>query len=110
MFKIILKCAAIGAFIVPVLVLADTTIAQPVKQVLYDGNADYAYFIGQAGWTTTNNSCSPYYAQIPASVTQRTKLLSVIMTAYAMGKKVQFSGTCDSNPSYFDVTYVTISD
>jgi hypothetical protein len=36
---------ALGAFVAPAIAPADSTIAQPITRVLYNGNSDYVYYI-----------------------------------------------------------------
>ena len=70
---------------------AEYTIAQSIKQVLYNASADYQFFTGTSGWGAP--SCNSYYVQITNGVPNRDKLLAIVLTAYAAGKKVQFQGT-----------------
>jgi hypothetical protein len=87
--------------------LADSTNSQPISQVLYNGTADYLFVIGTGSWVASG--CSAYYIQITPSVGGANKILSIAMAAYAMGKNVQFYGTCDAQAGYFDAYYIVVS-
>jgi hypothetical protein len=87
---------------------ADQTNTQLITHVLYNGTADYAFFIGTGPWAATG--CSAFYAQLPNTQPGKKELLAIIMTAYSLGKRVSFQGSCNSNPTYFDIFYVTVSD
>jgi hypothetical protein len=99
---------SLTAALAPVIAHADSTIAQPITRVPYNGNADYAYFVGAAGWGA--NGCNSYYVQITNGVPGRDKLLAIALAAHAAGKRVQFEGSCDSSPSYFDAYYIIVTD
>jgi len=86
---------------------ADQTNAQPLTQVLYNGSSDYIFFIGTGSWTAT--SCNAYYVQVLPNLLGKDKLIAIALEAYALGKSVQFQGTCDSQSGYFDATYIIVS-
>ena len=96
--------------IAPLVASADeVTVTQPIVELRYNGSADYAFFIGPAGWAAP--SCpTAYYAQIPASQAGRDKLLALVMAAYLAGKRVAFQGLCGSVAGYFNVSYVIVMD
>lgn len=106
-----IKCTCIAATLLGTLgavpAFADQTNAQPITQVLYNGTSDYTFFIGTGSWTATG--CSAYYAQVLPNLLGKDKLIAIALEAYALGKQVQFQGTCDSQAGYFDVTYITVS-
>jgi hypothetical protein len=84
------------------------TNTQLITNFLYSGDWDFAFFVGQGPWVATG--CSATYAQISNTQPGKDKLLAVVMMAYASGKRVTFQGTCNVNPTYFDITYVTVTD
>ena len=86
---------------------ADATNSQLISQVLYNGSADYLFFIGTGNWVAAG--CNAYYVQVLSTVTGANKILSIALTAYALGKNVQFYGSCDSQAGYFDATYIVVS-
>jgi hypothetical protein len=100
------KCLALMAAIITFPALAENTISQPISQFLYDGSADYAYFIGLGSWGT---SCNATYVQITTGVPFRDKLFAAALAAYAAGKTVTFQGTCSTQTGYFNATYITVS-
>ena len=87
-------CACLtGLFALPT--FADQTITQSITQVRYDGVADYLYFIGSTNWIATG--CNPYYVDVTVGVAGRDKILAIAPAAFAVGKTVQFLGTCNPN-------------
>jgi hypothetical protein len=97
--------ALLGA-IISLPALAENTNSQQISQFLYDGSADYAYFIGLGSWGT---SCNATYVQITAGVPFKDKLFAAALAAYAAGKTVTFQGTCSTQTGYFNATYITVS-
>ena len=89
--KFLVGCALL---IAPLAASADeVTVTQPIVELRYNGSADYAFFIGPAGWAAP--SCpTAYYAQLPASQAGRDKLLAQMTVAYMAGKRVTFYGLC----------------
>jgi hypothetical protein len=103
--------ATVAAFAALCAAFAHATIqsnTQLITHILYNGSIDFAFFIGTGPWTA--QGCSSTYAQIHSNVPGKDKLLAVAMMAYASGKKVSFYGDCNTNPAYFDVMYITVSD
>jgi hypothetical protein len=98
---------AILAMVGPV--FAGTTNAQIITHVLYDGDADYAYFVGQSSWTTPEG-CSSYYATLAGTQPGKEKLLAIVLAAHAAGRRVSFRGDCTGHPNYLHLTYVTVTD
>ena len=91
----------------PSLVLAESTISQPISRVLYDGAADYLYFVGSNAWGSP--SCpNATYIQVTASVPGRKQIFAAALAAHAAGKVVRFQGVCNSNTNYFDATYIDV--
>jgi hypothetical protein len=103
-----LKVAAVLAAVAMPLHAAQTNV-QLITHVLYDGNTDYAYFVGQGVWVS--QGCSSFYATIPGTQPGKQQLLALATAAYAAGKRVSFYGECQANnPNYFHVTYITVQD
>lgn len=95
------------AILLPSWVLGESTISQPITNVIYDGAADYLYVVGNAAWGAP--SCATaYYVQVTATVPGRKQLLAAVLAAHTAGKTVYFQGSCNSNGNYFDATYIVI--
>jgi hypothetical protein len=86
---------------------ADQTNSQPIAQVLYNGSVDYLFIVGSSSWVAT--SCNATYIQILPGVSGKDKMMAIALAAYMAGKSVQFQGTCDATPGYFDATYITVT-
>lgn len=99
--------ASLGA-LAPVAAQADSTITQTISRLLYNGSADYTFVVGPSGWGASG--CNAYYVQITSAVPGRDKLLAIILAAHVAGRRVQFQGACNPDPTYFDATYVIVSD
>jgi len=85
----------------------EVTIEQPIAELRYNADADYAFFIGAARWGAP--SCpNAYAAQVPASLAGRKQLLALAMAAKLSGAKVSFQGNCASDPFYFNVNYIVV--
>lgn len=84
------------------------TITQPILQLRYNGDADYAFFVGAARWGAP--SCpNAQYAQVAASVAGRKQLLAIALAAKLAGARVNFQGICNAgNPDYFNVNYIVV--
>lgn len=93
---------------------ADHTNFASVRQMNYDGNADYTYFLADNGWEVKNADgsilCSPTYVQVKNNVPGRDKILSMGLAAYMANKQVQFHGTCTEGASYFHAHYIIIGN
>lgn len=85
----------------------EVTIEQPIVELRYNANADYAFFVGASTWGAP--SCpNAYYAQVPASVAGRKQLLALATAAKLSGTKVSFQGSCSSDPLYFNAYYIVV--
>lgn len=83
------------------------TIFQKIKQVNYNGDANYAYFVGDARWG--DSGCSnATYVSIGPNVAGRKEILSIGLAAYMAGKKVQFWGQCAQDKDYFEAFYIVV--
>jgi len=93
---------------------ASSTDFANIRQLNYDGNADYTYFLADGGWSVkaTDSSilCTPTYVQIKNDVPGRDKILSIGLAAYMAKKQVQFHGTCTEGASYFHATYIIVGN
>jgi hypothetical protein len=88
--------------------LADQTNTQAIKQLRFNGDNDYFYVQGQAGWSAT--SCNPLFVVIHPWLSKRDKIFAMITAAHMAGKRVSFVGNCNTDPTYFDATYVIVED
>jgi hypothetical protein len=86
--------------------LADT-IFQKIKQVNYNGDANYAYFVGDARWGDPG-CANATYVSIGPNVSGRKEILSIGLAAYMAGKKVQFWGQCAQDKDYFEAMYIVV--
>ena len=87
---------------------AESTIGQPINELRYNGDADYAYFVGAAGWGSP--SCpAAEFVQIRSGVPGRRQLLVIALVARATGARVAFTGECDANPRYFNATNIIVN-
>ncbi len=95
-----------------VLSSADTTRKSMIKMVLYNGTADYLWFISDTGWDVTDGDgnvlCTPYYVQVTSSVAGRDKIMSIGLAAKMARSEVDFIGECSTNPSYFNAYYIRV--
>lgn len=91
---------------------ADVTKKSKISQVLYNGNADYTFFVSESGWDVKDSGgnilCQPYYVQITNGVQGRDKILSVGLAAKMAGATVDFLGECNSDPTYFNAHYIRL--
>ena len=94
--------------------MADKTNYGKIRQINYNGDADYAFFVTSGTWEVTDGTgqvtCNPVYVQIPSNVGGRDKLLSVALSAYHAKQRVQFHGTCSSHEAYFNASYIIIRE
>lgn len=105
--KNIAKVILVSFLSIPSITLADSTIFQPISRVQYNGDTDVTFFVGSGRWGAS--SCpNATYVQIKSSVAGRKQLLSIGLTAQVAGKNVQFWGTCDADPDYFNAVYVVV--
>lgn len=97
---------AIFIFLISESVFANT-IFQKIKQVNYNGDANYAYFVGDAKWG--DPACAnATYVSIGSNVSGRKEILSIGLAAYMAGKKVQFWGQCAQDKDYFEAFYIVV--
>jgi hypothetical protein len=86
---------------------AEVTIGQPITQLLYNGDADYTFFVGANRWGAP--SCpNAYYAQLTPAVLGRKQMLAIALAAKQSGATVLFQGACSSDANYFNVTYIIV--
>lgn len=109
----------VNKFLLSILILivantvsADATKKSKIKRVLYNGQADYTFFISESGWDASDSEgnvlCTPYYVQVTSGVLGRDKLLSLGLAAKMAGMEVDFIGECDANPNYFNAHYIRV--
>ena len=68
------------------------TIFQKIKQVNYNGDANYAYFVGDARWG--DPACAnATYVSIGPNLSGRKEILSIGLAAYMAAKKCNFGGS-----------------
>ena len=109
MFRCILGVAliALSAFS-----FSGTTKKSTIKIVLYNGTADYLWFVSDTGWNVTDGDgnilCTPYYVQITSSVAGRDKIMSMGLAAKMTKSEVDFIGECATDPSYFNAYYIRV--
>ncbi|MBT9494365.1 MAG: hypothetical protein IV107_18920 [Paucibacter sp.] len=85
---------------------SEWTIAQPIEQINYDGEADYLYIVGAAGWGAP--ACpNAKYAYVKGSVAGHKQLLALALAAKSTGAKVNMRGECDGS-DYFAATYIVL--
>ena len=97
-----------------VLANAETTDAKYIWEINIDaatGNyyykaADSASASINTGWGGSGACSNATYAYTHNQLQGRKEILSVALSAKAMGKAVQFIGTCDSNGNYLKATRI----
>ena len=91
---------------------ADVTKKSTIRQVLYNGNADFLWFVSDTGWDVLDRDgnilCRPYYVQVKSSVAGRDKILSIGLAAKMARSEVDFIGECSADPAYFDAFYIRV--
>lgn len=91
---------------------ADKSNWATIKQINYNGSADYLFFVTSGKWIITdgvnNVVCQPTYIQVRDNVRGREKILSIGLAAKLSGQNIQFHGSCNTDTNYFDATYIII--
>ena len=88
-------------------VASANTIFQKVKQVNYNGDANYLYFVGESRWGDAGCP-NATYVSIGPNISGRKEILSIGLAAYMAGKKVQFWGQCAADKDYFEAMYIVV--
>lgn len=99
---------AISAAALPYPAVAqETTNAQTIDHIQYNGATQTLFFVGSVKWSTPNCP-SATYVQITSDVPGQKEILSIGLAAKMAGQKVQFWGQCDTNTDYFDAFYIVL--
>jgi hypothetical protein len=87
--------------------LAETTNAQQIREVLYNGASKNLYFTGFSKWEGT--SCSDAkYVQVRSDILGHKEILSIGLSAKMAKSSVRFQGVCSSDSNYFYANYIII--
>lgn len=85
----------------------EETISQLIGPVNFNGSESTSFYRGASKWGAP--SCpNATYVQVRSNVPGYKEILSIALAAKMAGKKVQFWGSCDTDPNYFTAFYVVI--
>ncbi len=101
------KTLLLAAFLFPTVGSAAETIAQPVKVFRYNAEANYLYVVGANGWGSAD-CVNATYVQVKSTVAGHKQMFAAVLAAHSNGKTVKFWGTCNTDPNYFDATYIIV--